>query len=155
MVRIVNQATFLLESSGELFKLPGVSYIRQQDWVFFTILHQTPPNTLTVMATELVLSSQFWLPMFIVLRVFDRMPFCQDIYYSKLGEEQKKELRVLVSFFLGQISIGRLDCLCFISSAQGCLLWPRIVRDAAIAANIIAIYYLLQICPLQGDMSYV
>ena len=39
--------------------------------------------------------------------VFDRMPFCQDIgynvskgYYSKLGEEQKKELRVLVSFFL-------------------------------------------------------
>ena len=81
------------------------------------------------------------------------MPFCQDIgynvskaYYSNLGEDQKKQfvqghVRVLTSFFLGQISIGRLDCRCFISGAQGCLLWPRIVRDAAIAVNIIAGHY--------------
>jgi hypothetical protein len=85
--------------------------------------------------------------------VFDLMPFCQDIgynvskaYYSNLGEEQKKQfvqghVQVLTSFFLGQISIGRLNCRCFISGAQGCLLWPQIVRDATIAVNIIAGHY--------------
>jgi hypothetical protein len=85
--------------------------------------------------------------------VFDLMPFCQDIgynvskaYYSNRDEEQKKKfvqghVRVLVSFFLGQMSIGRLNCRCFISGSQGCLHWHQIVRDAAIAVNIIAGHY--------------
>jgi hypothetical protein len=84
---------------------------------------------------------------------FDLMPVPQDIgynfgrdYYNNLvpisrEEYDQAQIRILTSFFLVEIRLGRTGCRCLPTGVEPINRWPSLIERAARAANLIAMSF--------------